>query len=84
MATPLKSVPIYNAASSRSRDDPTYLHPTLLNEENRPSADPVVQRKGKKNQQRPGTRAELIPGHRGDQSIDDMMNFINQPSKQKK
>lgn len=79
MATPLKSVPIYNAASAQSRDDPT-----LLNEENRPSADPMIQRKGKKNQQRTGTRAEFIPGHRGNQSIDDLMNFINQPSTMKK
>ncbi|CAF0907683.1 unnamed protein product [Adineta ricciae] len=42
--------------------------------------DMAAKRKPKKNQQQGAVRAETIPGHRGDQNIDDLLNFINSPT----
>ena len=70
---------------SHSCNDPTHDHnhyfdihdayslPT--NEKNAPAA----KRKAKKSKQQSGVLAETIPGNRGDQSVDDLLKFINDP-----
>lgn len=89
-----KNIPIYNAASSSSHQhshsccDSSHHHhqhyPSFFdhNDEHLSSKnDMLVKRKTKKNSKQDVTRAELIPGHQGDKNIDDLVNFINGPSK---
>lgn len=87
------SVPIYNASShqhSHSCNDPSHHHhhyPPLFDQEDDYSStlaaknEMLLKHKAKKNSANQGvTRAELIPGHRGGNNIDDLVNFINGPS----
>jgi hypothetical protein len=84
------SVPIYDASSSHqhshSCNDPSHHHhehPFYFDEENNDSSataaknEMMMKRKAKKSQKQDTTRAEMIPGHRGDRNIDDLVNFIN-------
>ncbi|UJR38185.1 hypothetical protein I4U23_030859 [Adineta vaga] len=86
-----KSVPIYNASSSHehshSCNDPSHHHhPSFYDYNSEQLAamaaknEMLMKRKAKKTQNQGVTRAEMIPGHRGDNSIDDLLNFINGPS----
>lgn len=88
-----KSVPIYNASSSSSHEhshscnDPSHHHyPPFYDFNNdglgaaAAKTDLLTKRKAKKSQKQDVTRAELIPGHRGDSNIDDLLKFINGPS----
>jgi hypothetical protein len=90
-ASTTKSVPIYNAASSHQHshacNDPSHHHyPAFFDQDDEHLSgtvgknDMLMKRKAKKNQKQDITRAELIPGHRGDKNVDDLVNFINGPS----
>ncbi len=91
-ASTTKNVPIYNAASSHqhshSCNDPSHHHhyPSFFDQDDEQLSsiaaknEMLMKRKVKKNQKQDVTRAELIPGHRGDKNIDDLVNFINGPS----
>jgi hypothetical protein len=90
-ASTTKSVPIYNAASSHQHshacNDPSHHHyPSFFDQDDEHLSgtagknDMLMKRKAKKNQKQDITRAELIPGHRGDKNVDDLVNFINGPS----
>lgn len=86
-----QSVPIYNAGSSHEHshacNDPSHHHhhyPPLFDQDDDYSSmlaaknEMLMKKKAKKNASNAGvTRAELIPGHRGDGNIDDLVNFIN-------
>ena len=86
------NVPIYNATSahqhSHSCNDPSHHHhyPSFFDQEyehlsaNAAKNEMLMKRKAKKNQNQEVTRAELIPGHQGDKSIDALVDFINGPS----
>ena len=88
------SVPIYNANSahqhSHSCNDPSHHHhhhyPSFFDQDdehlsaNAAKNEMLMKRKAKKSQNQGVTRAELIPGHQGDKSIDDLVDFINGPS----
>jgi len=74
---------------SHSCNDPTHHHnmPSsyfdpndLLSSLNTIKTETPVKRKSKKNSKQGVIRAELIPGHRGNENIDDLVNFINSPS----
>ena len=90
------SVPIYNASSSHqhshSCNDPSHHHyPSFFEEEDADHLSAIaaknemlMKRKAKKNQNQGVTRTELIPGHRGDKNIDDLVNFINGSSSENK
>jgi len=73
---------------SHSCNDPTHNHnfPSFVEQNDLLSSlaatksEAPVKRKQKKNKQQNTIRAETIPGHRGNESIDDLLNFINGPS----
>lgn len=79
------SIPIYNASHQHSHacNDPSHHHhhPPLFDQDEDYSSvlaaknEMLMKKKAKKNSG--VTRAELIPGHRGDTNIDDLVNFIN-------
>lgn len=87
------SMPIYDAAAahqhSHSCNDPSHHHhhPSFLEQGDEYLAalaaknEMLMKRKAKKTQKQGVTRAENIPGHQGDKNIDDLLNFINGPSK---
>ena len=87
--TTQKSVPTFDSSAypehSHACDDPSHNHtyPNFFNQNDEHSAPTnakngsQVKRKSKKTQQKGAMRTELIPGHRGDQNIDDLVNFIN-------
>jgi hypothetical protein len=85
------NVPIYNASSahqhSHTCNDPSHHHyPSFFDQDddhlsaNAAKNEMLMKRKAKKNQNQGVTRTELIPGHRGDKNIDDLVDFINGPS----
>ncbi|UJR08133.1 hypothetical protein I4U23_012409 [Adineta vaga] len=77
---------------SHSCSDPSHHHhhhhdmPSFFDENDLFSSlagakkDMGARRKPKKTAQQAAVRAETIPGHRGDQNIDDLLNFINSPA----
>lgn len=73
---------------SHACDDPTHNHdiPSFFDQNDLFSSlagaktEAPAKRKPKKKPQQGTIRAEAIPGHRGDQNIDDLMSFINGPS----
>ncbi|CAF0984801.1 unnamed protein product [Adineta ricciae] len=86
-----KSVPIYNAKSSyehsHSCNDASHHHyPSFYDFKNDALAAAAakteisMKRKAKNSQKQDVTRAELIPGHRGNSTVDDLVKFINGPS----
>jgi len=72
---------------SRTCDDPSHHHnfPSFMDQNDLFSSPTTakneipVKRKSKKNKEQGAIRSELIPGHRGDGNIDDLVNFINSP-----
>ncbi len=84
---PNSDVPAFHE-HSQSCNDPTHHHnfPTFFDQNDLLSSlkttnnEVPVKRKGKKNQKQGTIRAELIPGHRGNENIDDLVNFINSSS----
>ncbi|CAF1157436.1 unnamed protein product [Rotaria sordida] len=80
-----ESTPIHE--HSHTCNDPTHNHndPSFFNLNNLYSSTSPVnnaignKRKTKKNKKQTTTSAELIPGHRGSENIDDLVNFINSP-----
>ncbi|CAF1205386.1 unnamed protein product [Rotaria sp. Silwood1] len=70
---------------SETCNDPTHQHnhPSSMNLNDLISSlSPVktersVKKKSKKNGKHTSIRAESIPGHRGNENIDDLVNFIN-------
>jgi hypothetical protein len=89
-----KTNPINNIPSQHEHsdtcDDPTHHHnfPTFIDPNDLfstttttvPKSETSVKRKNKKNKQQVIMRTELIPGHRGDRDIDELVNFINSPT----
>ncbi|CAF1108952.1 unnamed protein product [Adineta steineri] len=87
-----KTAPIHDATSfhehSHECNDPSHNHdtPSFFDQNDFNSMlagaqkDISTKRKHKKPQQQNIIRAELIPGHRGEQNIDDLVHFINSPS----
>ena len=82
------SIPIYNAAShqhSHACNDPSHHHgpPLFDHDEDYSSAlaaknEMLLKHKAKKNSVKQDVlRAESIPGHRGGNNIDDLVQFIN-------
>jgi hypothetical protein len=88
----LKSAPISDASAyhehsqtcndpSHNHDFPSFFDPNDLYSSLAGTKKPVpVKRKSKKNQQQNAVRAESIPGNRGNENIDDLVNFINNTS----
>jgi hypothetical protein len=88
----LKSAPIFDASShhehSQTCTDPSHNHdfPSFFDQNDLYSSlagtkkDVQVKRKNKKNQKQTAVRAETIPGNRGNENIDDLVNFINNTS----
>jgi hypothetical protein len=90
-ASTTKNMPIYDASSSHQHshtcNDPSHHHhyPSYFDQDDEQSSaaaktEMLMKRKAKKQQKQDVTRTELIPGHRGDKNIDDLINFINGPS----
>jgi hypothetical protein len=77
-------------AHEHSCNDPTHHHdqPTFFDQTdllnalaNAGKKESPTKRKNKKKQQQHGTvLAETIPGNRGNENIDDLVNFINSPT----
>ena len=69
---------------SHGCNDPTHNHYFDINDAySFPVAEkeaPSTKRKAKKSKGQTGVLAKTIPGNRGDQSIDDLVNFINAPA----
>jgi hypothetical protein len=73
---------------SHTCDDPTHHHnfPSFMDQNelfsnfSAPKNEIPVKRKSKKNKQQGVIRAELIPGNRGEENIDDLVKFINSPA----
>jgi hypothetical protein len=73
---------------SHSCNDPTHHHnmPSYFDQNDLFSTltaaktETPAKRKTKKNPKQGVIRAELIPGNRGNENIDDLVNFINSPS----
>jgi hypothetical protein len=72
---------------SQSCNDPTHQHnfPSYFDQNDlfstlaAPKTETPAKRKHKKKPKEGIIRAEAIPGHRGNDNIDDLMNFINSP-----
>lgn len=72
-----------------SCDDPTHNHDhssffnasDLFSNLSAPQIEQPAKRKSKKPRGQGAIRAETIPGNRGSENIDDLVNFINSPAK---
>ncbi|CAF3294790.1 unnamed protein product [Rotaria sp. Silwood2] len=77
-----------NHEHSETCNDPTHHHndSSFFNPNDLYSSISAVKketpakRKHKKNEKQTSIRAESIPGHRGNENIDDLVNFINSSS----
>ena len=74
------NVPIYNVAAGRfeaATSDVPLPNVPLSSTVNRTKVDSKQRTKNQSKQT--VTRSEMIPGHRGDLDVDDLVNFINGP-----
>ena len=89
-----ESTAVQEQEHAHSCDDPSHHHhhhdhphPDFFNANDLFSSlnaatktEKVVKRKAKKNRPQQTIRAETIPGNRGTDNIDDLVNFINNPT----
>lgn len=70
---------------SHHHDLPPFFDPNdLFSSLTAPKTENATKRKGKKKATQGTIRAETIPGNRGNENIDDLVNFINSPATNEK